>query len=411
MTIMDKTVAIVGTFDTKAREFSFVKEEFEVLGLKTYLIHIGVFESELEVEVNNKEIARAVNEDIEQIAKDRNRAKATKVLSQGLEKILPQLYQEGKFDGVIALGGSGGSSIATAGMRQLPIGVPKVMVSTMASGNVSQYVGTSDIVMFPSIVDVEGLNDISRHIFSNAIHATVGMLSYDYKAKKDNKPLIAASMFGLTTPAIKYAEKELELRGYETIVFHATGSGGRTMERLISENYFDGVLDLTTTEWCDEVVGGVLNAGPHRLEAAVSKKVPQVVSLGALDMVNFGPKETVPKEFSNRLFYEHNPTVTLMRVTKEEAKDIAGIIAQKLKSAGKETSILFPKKGFSGLDEVGKEFYNPEVDQLVMDTIKEELSGTDVAIIEKDLHINDEAFAKSAVDELIKNIEKEGKYS
>ncbi|MDK6234266.1 Tm-1-like ATP-binding domain-containing protein [Aerococcus sanguinicola] len=408
---MDKTVAIVGTFDTKAREFSFVKEEFEVLGLKTYLIHIGVFESELEVEVNNKEIARAVNEDIEQIAKDRNRAKATKVLSQGLEKILPQLYQEGKFDGVIALGGSGGSSIATAGMRQLPIGVPKVMVSTMASGNVSQYVGTSDIVMFPSIVDVEGLNDISRHIFSNAIHATVGMLSYDYKAKKDNKPLIAASMFGLTTPAIKYAEKELELRGYETIVFHATGSGGRTMERLISENYFDGVLDLTTTEWCDEVVGGVLNAGPHRLEAAVSKKVPQVVSLGALDMVNFGPKETVPKEFSNRLFYEHNPTVTLMRVTKEEAKDIAGIIAQKLKSAGKETSILFPKKGFSGLDEVGKEFYNPEVDQLVMDTIKEELSGTDVAIIEKDLHINDEAFAKSAVDELIKNIEKEGKYS
>lgn len=294
-------------------------------------------------------------------------------------------------------------------MRQLPIGVPKIMVSTMASGNVSQYIGTSDIIMFPSIVDVEGLNDISRHIFSNAIHAMVGMLSYDYKAKEDNKPLIAASMFGLTTPAIKYAEKELEARGYETIVFHATGSGGRTMERLISENYFDGVLDLTTTEWCDEVVGGVLNAGPHRLEAAVSKKVPQVVSLGALDMVNFGPKETVPKEFSNRLFYEHNPTVTLMRVTKEEAKNIAGIIAQKLKNASKETTILFPKKGFSGLDEVGKEFYNPEVDQLVMDTIKEELSGTDVTIIEKDLHINDEAFAKSAVDELIKNVEKEGK--
>lgn len=409
MTIMDKTVAIVGTFDTKAREFSFVKEEFEVLGLKTYLIHIGVFESELEVEVNNKEIARAVNEVIEKIVKDKNRAKATKVLSQGLEKILPKLYQEGKFDGVIALGGSGGSSIATAGMRQLPIGVPKIMVSTMASGNVSQYIGTSDIIMFPSIVDVEGLNDISRHIFSNAIHAMVGMLSYDYKAKEDNKPLIAASMFGLTTPAIKYAEKELEARGYETIVFHATGSGGRTMERLISENYFDGVLDLTTTEWCDEVVGGVLNAGPHRLEAAVSKKVPQVVSLGALDMVNFGPKETVPKEFSNRLFYEHNPTVTLMRVTKEEAKNIAGIIAQKLKNASKETTILFPKKGFSGLDEVGKEFYNPEVDQLVMDTIKEELSGTDVTIIEKDLHINDEAFAKSAVDELIKNVEKEGK--
>lgn len=406
---MDKTVAIVGTFDTKAREFSFVKEEFEVLGLKTYLIHIGVFESELEVEVNNKEIARAVNEVIEKIVKDKNRAKATKVLSQGLEKILPKLYQEGKFDGVIALGGSGGSSIATAGMRQLPIGVPKIMVSTMASGNVSQYIGTSDIIMFPSIVDVEGLNDISRHIFSNAIHAMVGMLSYDYKAKEDNKPLIAASMFGLTTPAIKYAEKELEARGYETIVFHATGSGGRTMERLISENYFDGVLDLTTTEWCDEVVGGVLNAGPHRLEAAVSKKVPQVVSLGALDMVNFGPKETVPKEFSNRLFYEHNPTVTLMRVTKEEAKNIAGIIAQKLKNASKETTILFPKKGFSGLDEVGKEFYNPEVDQLVMDTIKEELSGTDVTIIEKDLHINDEAFAKSAVDELIKNVEKEGK--
>lgn len=406
---MDKTVAIVGTFDTKAREFNFVKEEFEARGFKTFLIHIGVFNSELEVDMNNQKIAGAVGEDIGQIAKERNRALATKVLSQGLEKVLPQLYQEGKFEGVIALGGSGGSSIATAGMRQLPIGVPKIMVSTMASGNVSQYVGTSDIIMFPSIVDVEGLNDISRHIFLNAIHAMVGMLSYDYKPKVDNKPLIAASMFGLTTPAIKFAERELEKRGYDTIVFHATGSGGRTMERLISEDYFDGVLDITTTEWCDEVVGGVLNAGPHRLEAAVSNKTPQVVSLGALDMVNFGPKETVPEKFSDRLFYQHNPTVTLMRVNKEEAKIIAEKIAEKLQKAGKETTLLFPQKGFSGLDEEGKEFYQQEVDQIIMETLKEKLSQTAINLVEKDLHINEEAFAKCAVDELIKNIEKEGK--
>lgn len=405
---MTKTIAIVGTLDTKHKEFQFIKDLIQSHGYNTLMIHAGVFEPGIEVDISNQTIANEVDEDIDAIAKEENRAKGTDALSRGLAKLLPKVYAEGKFNGVISLGGSGGTSIATAGMRELPIGVPKVMVSTMASGNISQYVGTSDIVMIPSIVDVAGLNDISKHIFTNAVHAICGMVEHDYVSDKSQKPLIAASMFGLTTPVITKATELLENLGYEVIVFHATGTGGRTMENLIENNYFAGVLDLTTTEWADELFGGVLNAGEHRLEAAVKNEVPQIVSLGALDMVNFGPEDTVPDKFNDRLFYRHNPSVTLMRTTPEENRKLGQMIVSKLKDAKESTVLMIPTKGFSGLDSEGKEFYNPEANQTLIDTLIDELTDSKVQMVEVSANINDDLFAETAVDQLVQLIQNKG---
>nr|MBO2482525.1 hypothetical protein [Bacillaceae bacterium] len=304
---MDKTIALVGTFDTKGKEFLFVKELIESLGFRTFTIHTGVFEPVFEPDVSNRAVVAAAGGDIEEIVERKDRAYATATLAKGMEVLLPELFKEGKFDGVLSFGGTGGTSIATAGMRKLPIGVPKVMVSTVASGNTLPYVGMSDIVMFPSIVDIAGINSFSIKIFSNAVFAIAGMLQYEQKTTKEQKPLIAATMFGLTTPCINYAKKYLEDHGYEVLIFHATGIGGKTMESLIENGFIEGVLDITTTEWADELVGGILAAGPHRLEAAALNRVPQVVSLGAIDMVNFGPRDTVPAKFAGRKFYQHNP--------------------------------------------------------------------------------------------------------
>ena len=354
---MQKTIAIAGTFDTKGKEFAYVKNLVEELGVKAFMIHTGVFEPAFEVDVNNDEIAAAVGQDIHEIVKRKDRALATETLSKCMQKLVPELYRQGKFDGIISFGGSGGTSLVTPAMRELPIGVPKVMVSTMASGNVSQYVGTSDIVMIPSIVDVAGLNKISKLIFSNAVLAIVGMVNCRENLKVDtseSKPLIAASMFGVTTPCVDKAKDYLEKHGYEVLVFHATGTGGKTMDALINAGFFAGVLDLTTTEWADEIIGGVLAAGQNRCDAAIDKKVPQVVSVGACDMVNFGPIDTVPKEFSGRNFYKHNPTVTLMRTTAPENAKIADKLAEKWNKAEVPMTILLPKKGVSMIDAEGQ---------------------------------------------------------
>jgi uncharacterized protein (UPF0261 family) len=246
-----KTIAIAGTFDTKGDEYKYVKELVEKLGLNTLMIHTGVFEPKFIPDISNKEVAAAAGYDIDQIIKKKDRALATEKLSEGMKKIVPELYKDGKFDGILSFGGSGGTSMVTPAMRSLPIGVPKVMVSTMASGNVSQYVGTSDIVMMPSIVDVAGLNKISKTIFKNAVLAICGMVKMKndlVEDIEDKHPLVAATMFGVTTKCVTYAKNYLENRGYEVLVFHATGTGGRTMESLINAGFFKGVLDLTTTE-------------------------------------------------------------------------------------------------------------------------------------------------------------------
>ncbi|MCI8483749.1 MAG: UPF0261 family protein [Lachnospiraceae bacterium] len=404
-----KTVAIAGTFDTKGNEFLYVKGLVEELGLQAYMINTGVFEPVFAADVSNKEIAAAAGYDIDQIVAKKDRAMATEALSKGMEILVPQLYEQGKFDGIISFGGSGGTSLVTPAMRALPIGVPKVMVSTMASGNVSQYVGTSDIVMMPSIVDVAGLNKISKTIFKNAVLAIAGMVGMTDQLKEDKtetKPLVAATMFGVTTPCVEQAKAYLEERGYEVLVFHATGTGGKTMEALINEGFFTGVLDLTTTEWCDEIVGGVLAAGPSRCEAAVKNKVPQVVSVGACDMVNFGPIDTVPEEFTERNLYKHNPTVTLMRTTVDENEEIGKKLAEKWNQAETDMVLLLPEKGVSMIDAAGQPFDGPSERESLFYALKQGITNKNVSVLELDHHINDKEFAETAAQKLIDLMEK-----
>lgn len=401
-----KTIAVIGTFDTKGKEFKYVKDLIESLGCKTFTIHTGVFEPVFEPDVSNADVAAAAGGDIKEIQERHDRAHATATLSKGVEVLLPKLYKEGKFDGVLSMGGSGGSSIATPGMRALPIGVPKVMVSTVASGNTEPYIGTSDLIMMPAVVDVSGLNVISAKIYANAVFAIVGMVKFENKTELEKKPLIAATMFGLTTPCITEATRYLEEQGYEVLVFHATGVGGRTMESLINDGLIDGVLDITTTEWADQLMGGVLSAGPHRLEAAAKNNVPQVVSCGALDMVNFGPRDTVPAHYEGRNFYQHNPTVTLMRTSVEENKKIGEAIAEKLNMAKGYTSLMLPLKGLSGIDVEGQPFYGPEEDKMLFDTLKANVDQSKIEVIEMDTDVNDKAFAIAAAKKLVELIEK-----
>jgi uncharacterized protein (UPF0261 family) len=404
-----KTVALVGTFDSKGTEYQYIKELLEKLDLKVFTIHTGVFESSFVPDVDVAEIAAEADEDIASIRKRNDRAYATEVLSRGLKSLLPKLFAQGLFDGVLSFGGTGGTSLVAPGMRQLPIGIPKLIVSTVASGDTSVYVGTSDIMMMPSIVDVSGLNKISKRIFGNAVSAMAGLLNYRFETEEDEHPLVAATMFGVTTPAVNFAREYLEKNGYEVLVFHATGIGGRTMESLVSDGYFTGVLDLTTTEWADELVGGILNAGEHRLEAASLAKIPQVVSLGAMDMVNFGPFDTVPDQFKNRNFYKHNPTVTLMRTTVEENEKLGKIIASKLNLAKSETILVIPNGGFSAIDVKDGPFYCPEADKALIDSIKKHLTNESVKLIEKEQAINDKAFAEFSAQQLINLMNEKGK--
>lgn len=403
-----KTIAIAGTFDTKGKEYLYVKSLVEELGMQTLMIHTGVFPPEFPADVSNEEVAKAAGYDLQELVDKKDRALATEVLSKGMQRLVPLLYREGRFDGILSFGGSGGISMVTPAMRELPIGVPKLMVSTMASGNVEQYVGTSDIIMMPSIVDVAGLNEISKTIFRNAVLAMAGMVGIKDKLKEDTKgqkPLVAATMFGVTTPCVNYAKNYLEQRGYEVLVFHATGTGGRTMEALTEAGFFQGILDLTTTEWCDELIGGVLAAGPHRCEAAAKNRIPQVVSVGAMDMVNFGPLDTVPEKFSGRNLYRHNPTVTLMRTTVDENMETGGKLAEKLNMAVDKTILMLPLGGVSGIDMPGQPFYGKEEDEALFETLRKKTNHDIVEILEMDQNINDPVFGETAAKKLIELME------
>lgn len=396
-----KTIAIAGTFDTKGAEYLYVKELIESLGLGTFTIHTGVFEPTFKPDVSNAQVAEAAGMDIKTLVDKKDRALATEVLSKGMEKLVLKLYKQGKFHGIISFGGTGGTSLVTPAMRALPIGVPKVMVSTVASGNTAPYVGASDIVMMPSIVDVAGINSISTKIFTNAVFAIAGMVKFENTKVVDKKPLIAATMFGVTTPCVTAATKYLEKRGYEVLIFHATGIGGQSMEALIAGGFIEGVLDLTTTEWADEIIGGVLNAGPYRLEAAGKNHIPQVVSVGALDMCNFGTYDTIPKKFERRNLYKHNPTVTLMRTNVEENEAIGKKLVEKLNMAKDKTTLMLPLKGISGIDVEGQPFYGVEEDKMLFDTLRNGVNKNSVEVIEMNCAINDVEFAEAAAQKLI----------
>lgn len=403
-----KTIAITGTFDSKGIEYKFIKDKIEELGCTTLTIHTGTFEPIFEPDISNVEVCKEVDEDIIAISAKKDRALAVDALSKGLKTILPRLYKEGKFDGIISLGGTGGTSMVAPAMRALPIGVPKIIVSTVASGNTEMYIGTSDIMMIPSIVDVSGLNKISKMIFTNAVLAIVGMvkLKDDLKVKEEEeKPLITASMFGVTTPCVDIAKDYLKSKGYEVLVFHCTGTGGRTMETLINTGLITGVLDITTTEWCDELVGGILAAGPKRCEAAALNGIPTVMSVGATDMVNYGPYDTVPAKYANRNFYKHNLTTTLMRTNVEECKLVGEKIAEKLNMAKSRTTLFLPLKGVSMIDCEGQPFYGPEEDKMLFDTLRSNIKNNKIDIVEMDNIINDEKFAITCAKKLIELIE------
>jgi uncharacterized protein (UPF0261 family) len=392
------TVVLVGTLDTKGVEYAFLRERLFERGVDVVVVDAGVHEPVgLDADVSREEVARAVGADPAALAAAGDRGAAVTAMGAGAEAVVLELHAAGRLDGILALGGSGGSSIAARAMRALPVGVPKLLVSTVASGDTRPYVGAVDVTMMYSVVDIAGVNRVSARIMANAAGAIAGMVGATVPTL-DEKPLVGATMFGVTTPCVTTARARLEELGYEVLVFHATGAGGQSMEALARGGFLVGVLDATTTELADELVGGVLSAGPDRLEAAGAAGLPQVVSLGALDMVNFGPRETVPSAFEGRNLYVHNPTVTLMRTTATECAELGRTIGRKLAAATGPTVVFVPLGGVSMIDVAGQPFHDPEADAALVAGLKETLGDTELHELSE--NINDPAFAIAMADRL-----------
>src|SRR5438132_1258384 len=393
------TVVLLGTLDTKGVEYEYLRKRVQASGCEVILIDAGIKGKPLaQPDVTREEVAKAVNADVAQLAAAGDRGAAVTAMAAGAEQVVKRLHEEGRLAGILALGGSGGTSIATRAMRALPIGVPKLMVSTVASGDTRPYVGAVDVTMMYSVVDISGVNRVSAQIMANAAGAIAGMATAQVP-ELEEKPLVAATMFGVTTPCVTRARERLEELGYEVLVFHATGAGGQSMEALVRGGFLAGVLDVTTTELADELVGGVLSAGPERLEAAGEVGLPQVVSLGALDMVNFGPRETVPERFEGRTLYVHNPTITLMRTTPEENAELGRLIGRKLSAAKGPAALFVPLKGVSMIDVEGQPFHDAAADEALRAGLRETLDGrVEVHILDTD--INDPAFATAMADRL-----------
>ena len=394
-----RTVALFGTLDTKGAEYEYLRDRAREHGADVIVVDVGVREPLLTPDVDRREVAAAAGADVDELAAAGDRGAAVAAMGRGAAAVAKRLHAEGRLDAIAGLGGSGGSSIVTEAMRALPVGVPKLMVSTLASGDTRPYVGAVDVTMTYSVVDIAGLNQISRRILANAAGAIAGMAAADAGPGEEGRPLVAATMFGVTTPCVTRARERLEELGYEVLVFHATGTGGQSMEALVRGGFVSAVLDVTTTELADELVGGVLSAGPDRLEAAGAAGIPQVVSLGALDMVNFGPRDTVPERFRERLLYEHNPTVTLMRTMPEECAELGRTVARKLNAARGPVSLFVPLRGISAIDTEGQPFHDPAADAALLTSLREGLDPS-IEVHELDLEINDDAFADAMVDRL-----------
>ena len=400
----NKTIAVLGTLDSKGEEHNFVANLIRKKRHTPLLIDVGTgTEPTIRPDISRHEVAKAGGIDLEALMARKDRGECVVAMSEAAPKLMAKLAAEGRIDGVISLGGGGGTALGTGAMRGLPVGFPKVMVSTLASGNTAHYVGSKDICMIPSIVDVAGLNRISKTIFTQAAGAICGMVESIVEEDSTERPLIAASMFGNTTECVDASRKILEEAGYEVLVFHATGTGGKTMETLIADGLVKGVLDITTTEWADELCGGTLTAGPTRLDAAGKAGVPAIVTPGCLDMVNFGARETVPEKYEGRNFYVHNPQVTLMRTTPEECDQLGKILAEKINGYTGPVSVLLPTKSISIISAQGQSFYDPKADQALFDAIKSNLSKS-IELIEVEAEINAPEFSKACAETLLKNL-------
>jgi uncharacterized protein (UPF0261 family) len=402
------TIAVIGTLDSKGHEHAFVAELIRQRGHHALLIDLGTGDDPvIEPDITRFEVAAAAGVDLQPLLERHDRGECVVAMSQAIPFLLEKLASEGKIHGVISLGGGGGTALATAGMRALPLGFPKLMVSTLASGNTAHYLGTKDIAMMPAIVDVSGLNRISRMVFSRAAAAICAMVETPIESA-GSKPIIVASMFGNTTECINYAREVLENAGYEVLVFHATGAGGKAMEDIIASGMVSGVLDVTTTEWADEYVGGTLSAGVTRLDAAAIAGVPAVIAPGCLDMVNFGAKETIPEKFAGRNFYIHNPQVTLMRTTAEECEELGKIIAEKANRYTAPVTLMIPEKGISVISEKGQPFYDSAADEALFHAIHQHAK---VSVISLPETINSRSFAIACAEQLLKNIDSHSSHS
>ncbi|MET0353656.1 MULTISPECIES: Tm-1-like ATP-binding domain-containing protein [Plantibacter] len=411
------TVALVGTLDTKGAEYRWVAGRLGELGADVVVVDAGTREPhgyDAAVDHPNHEVAAAGGTDLDTLLAADDRGAAVSAMAEGAATVIGRLHATGRVDAVLALGGSGGSAIAARVFRELPIGAPKLLVSTMASGDVAPYVGANDVTLMYSVVDIAGINQISRAVLGNAVAAIAGMAAAAQargpasSAERTDRPLVGASMFGVTTPAVDVARERLDELGYEVLVFHATGSGGRALESLARSGMLAGVLDLTTTELADDLVGGVLTAGPDRLTAAGAAGVPQLVSLGALDMVNFGPRDTVPERFADRDFFVHNATVTLMRTTVDENRELGERIGAKLSGAEAPTVLLIPRGGVSALDAEGLPFRDAEADAALIEAVLAGVQGSAVTVVDRPEHLNDPVFARLAADALHAVIERDG---
>lgn len=399
------SVYLLTTLDTKGSEAAAVAQRLRDLGVEVTTVDTGCLGTpSWPADISRESVFSAAGSTLESVQAAGDRGHAITVAAEGAANIVQAAAAAGKLSGIIGLGGSAGTTIATTAMQRLPIGIPKVMVSTLASGQVRPYVGDKDVLMMNSVVDIAGLNRISRLVLDNAAAAIAGMVQNPPVSNTHDKPLIAATMFGVTTPCVERAREVLEQNGYEVLVFHATGNGGQAMESLIREGAIVGVLDLTTTELADELVGGVLSAGPDRLTAAAETGVPQVISVGATDMVNFGPRVTVPNQFEPRIFLVHNPTVTLMRTTVDECAQLGNEIAHKAAASTGPTAILLPLNGVSAIDQTGQPFDDPAARQATFDAIRQ--NHGNVELIELHNHINDQQFAEAAAHKLLKLISK-----
>jgi len=395
------TIAVLGTLDSKGEEHAFVAALIARHGHNPLLIDVGTGgPATVQPDVTREQVAAAAGIDLAALMAKKDRGECVVAMTKAAPALVAKLAAEGKIDGIISLGGGGGTAIGTAAMRALPLGFPKLMVSTLAAGNVAPYLGTKDITMMPSIADVAGLNRLSRVIFTRAAGAICGMVGAVPEVGA-SKPLIVASQFGNTTICVTEAKKVLEAAGYEVLVFAATGTGGRIMESVIESGIVAGVLDITTTEWADELVGGNLNAGPERMDAAAKANVPVVVAPGCLDMVNFGEMASVPTKFKGRNFYIHNPQITLMRTTADECRQLGEIVAKKANAYQAGTAIMIPLKAISVISAAGQPFHDAAADEALFSALK---ANAKVPVQEFDLAINDKEFAQACAYKLIELI-------
>ncbi len=397
-------VLLFATLDTKGHEAAFVRDALVAAGARVRLVDTGcVGEPQVAPDVPRERVFQAAGTTLEAVRARGERGVAVDAAAAGAAELARRAHAAGELDGVLAIGGSAGTTIGTAAMRALPLGVPKLMVSTLASGSVGHFVGSKDVIMMSSVVDILGLNRISRAVLTRAAQAMAGMaLGAAPAASESDRPLVAATMFGVTTPCIERAREVLEEQGYEVLVFHATGSGGRTLESLAADGLLAGVLDVTTTELADELAGGVLSAGPERLTAAGRAGIPQVVSVGALDMVNFHAPDTVPPRYAGRTFHHHNAHVTLMRTTADECAALGAEIGRKLAEARGPAEVLFPLRGVSAIDRAGQPFDDPQARERLLAALRESASGVPIHAL--DLHVNDAAFAEAAAHRLVELI-------